>query len=118
MLSPERGVGHAAARVQHALGGAAVAWPLAARAQQPERVRRIALLMNLPERDSWSIRCIAAFQQGLAELGWIEGRNIHIDYRWATTDPRSIPISVAELVALAPDVILASATEPLAAFQT
>src|SRR5665811_2542289 len=71
------------------LGGAAVAWPLAARAQQPERVRRIALLMNLPERDSWSIRCIAAFQQGLAELGWIEGRNIHIDYRWATTDPVS-----------------------------
>ena len=99
------------------IGGAAVAWPLAARAQQPERVRRIALLMNLPERDSWSIRCIAAFQQGLAELGWIEGRNIHIDYRWATTDPRSIPISVAELVALAPDVILASATEALAAFQ-
>jgi putative ABC transport system substrate-binding protein len=98
------------------LGGAA-AWPFVARAQQPERVRRIALLMNLPERDSWSIRCIAAFQQGLAELGWIEGRNIHIDYRWATTDPRSIPISVAELVALTPDVILASATEALAAFQ-
>ena len=96
--------------------GSAATWPLAARAQQPERVRRIALFMNLPEEDGWSKRCIAAFRQGLAELGWIEGRNVHIDYRWATTDPRSIPISVAELIALEPDVILASASNVLAAF--
>jgi putative tryptophan/tyrosine transport system substrate-binding protein len=100
-----------------ALGGTAVAWPLAARAQKAERVRRIALFMNLPEEDDWSKRCIAAFQQGLAELGWIEGRNIHIDYRWATADSRSIAISARELVALAPDIILASATDGLAAFQ-
>src|ERR1700694_4533207 len=99
------------------ISGAAVAWPRTARAQQPERLRRIALFMNLPQDDDWSKRCIAAFQQGLAGLGWIEGRNVHIDYRWATTDPRSIPISVAELVALAPDVILTSATEALAACQ-
>jgi putative ABC transport system substrate-binding protein len=99
------------------LGGAAATWPLAARAQQPAHLRRIAFFMNLPEDDVWSKRCIAAFQQGLAELGWIEGRNIHIDYRWATADPRSISNSVAELVALAPDVILASATEALAACQ-
>src|SRR5450432_2648165 len=92
------------------LGGAAAAWPLVARAQQPERMRRIALFMNLPEDDVWSKRCIAAFQKGLVELGWIEGRNVHIDYRWATTDPLSVPNSVAELIALAPDVILASAT--------
>src|ERR1035441_2109468 len=99
------------------LGGAAATWPLAARAQQPAHLRRIAVFMNLPEDDVWSKRCIAAFQQGLAELGWIEGRNVHIDYRWATADPLSIPNSVAELVALAPDVILASATEALAACQ-
>jgi putative ABC transport system substrate-binding protein len=99
------------------LGGAAVAWPLTAHAQQHERVRRIAFIMNLPEDDVWSKRCVAAFQKGLAELGWVEGRNVHIDYRWATTDPRSTVISVAELVALAPDIILASATEALAACQ-
>jgi len=98
------------------LGGAAML-PATARAQQGERVRRIALFMNLPEDDDWSKRCIAAFQQGLVELGWIEGRNIHIDYRWATADSRSIAISVEELVALKPDIILASATDGLAAFQ-
>ena len=65
------------------LGGAAAAWPLAARAQQPA-MRRVALFMNLPEDDDWSKRCVAAFRQGLGELGWFEGRNIHIDYRWAT----------------------------------
>jgi putative ABC transport system substrate-binding protein len=92
----------------------AAAWPLAALAQPA--IRRVALFMNLPEDDGWSKRCVAAFRQGLAELGWIEGRNIHIDYRWATDDPRSIPISVAELIALKPDVILASASEVLAAF--
>jgi putative ABC transport system substrate-binding protein len=100
------------------VGGGAAAWPLSARAQKAELVRRIALFMNLPEEDDWSKRCIAAFQQGLAELGWIEGHNIHIDYRWATADSRSIAISVEELVALTPDVILASATDGLAAFQT
>jgi putative ABC transport system substrate-binding protein len=99
------------------IGGVTVAWPLAARPQQPGGIRRIALFMNFPEDDVWSKRCIAAFQQELAELGWIEGRNVHIEYRWATTDPRSIPVSVAELVALEPDVILASATDVLAAFQ-
>jgi putative ABC transport system substrate-binding protein len=100
-----------------ALVGAAVTRPLAVRSQEAKRVRRIALLMNLPEEDDWSKRCITAFQQGLAELGWIEGRNIHIDYRYATADSHSTTVSVGELVALAPDVILASATEGLAAFQ-
>jgi putative ABC transport system substrate-binding protein len=97
------------------LGGAAATWPLAALAQQG-RPRRIALLMNLPEKDGWSKLCVSAFRQGLLDLGWVEGRNIQIDYRFATDDPRSVPVSVAELVALKPDVIVASATEGLAAF--
>jgi putative tryptophan/tyrosine transport system substrate-binding protein len=98
------------------LSGAAAAWPLAARAQQQGRPRRVALFMNLPESDGWSKRCVSAFRQGLVELGWVEGRNLHIDYRFATHDPRSVPVAVAELVDLKPDVILASATEVLAAF--
>jgi putative ABC transport system substrate-binding protein len=98
------------------LGGAAATWPFGARAQQQGRPRRVALLMNLPENDRWSKRCVSAFQQGLLDLGWVEGRNIQIDYRFATDDPRSVPVSVAELVALKPDVILASASEGLAAF--
>src|SRR4029453_13563417 len=98
------------------LGGAAATWPLTAVAQQQARPRRVALLMNLPENDGWSKRCVSAFRQGLSDLGWIEGRNIQIDYRFATDDPRSVPASVAELIALKPDVILASASEGLAAF--
>ena len=98
------------------LGGAAAAWPLAAHAQQQGGPRRVALFMNLPENDGWSKRCVSAFRQELAELGWIEGRNLHIDYRFATDDTHSVPVSVDELVALKPDVILASASEVLAAF--
>jgi putative ABC transport system substrate-binding protein len=98
------------------LGGVVATWPFAVLAQQQGRPRRIALLMNLPENDEWSKRCVSAFRQGLSDLGWVEGRNIQIDYRYATDDPRSVPVSVAELVALKPDVILASATEGLAAF--
>jgi putative ABC transport system substrate-binding protein len=98
------------------IGGAAT-WPLAARAQQLERVRRLAVFMNLPEGDPEARRSLAAFGHGLAALGWIEGRNIQIDYRWATDDPNSIRTSAAELVRLAPDVILASATDGLTAFQ-
>jgi putative tryptophan/tyrosine transport system substrate-binding protein len=98
-------------------GGAAASWPLAAYAQQQQvRLRRVAFFMNLPENDGWSERCVSAFRQGLADLGWFDGRNIRIDYRFATDDPRSVPASVAELVALKPDVILASASEVLAAF--
>jgi putative ABC transport system substrate-binding protein len=98
------------------LAGGTAAWPLLAFAQQQGRLRRIALLMNLPENDGWSKRCVSAFRQGLLDLGWIEGRDIQIDYRFATGDPRSVPASVAELIALKPDVILASASEGLAAF--
>jgi putative ABC transport system substrate-binding protein len=89
------------------LGGAAVAWPLAARAQQSDRVRRIGVLLAATADDpDYQVR-IAAFQQGLQQMGWSNGRNVHIDTRWATTKPDDIRRHAAELVALAPDVILA-----------
>jgi putative ABC transport system substrate-binding protein len=90
------------------LGGTAIAWPLAARAQQPGRVRSIGVLFSLAEDDPESVARRAAFEQALKELGWIKGGNLRIDYRWAETDPELIHKFVAELVALAPDVILTS----------
>ena len=89
-------------------GGAAVAWPLAARAQQPERVRRIGVLMASAADDSESQARIAAFLQGLQQLGWADGRNVRIDTRWATTDADDIRRHAAELAALAPDVLVAA----------
>jgi putative ABC transport system substrate-binding protein len=98
-----------------ALGGAA-AWPLVARAQQPERVRRIGVLVNLAADDPESQARVGAFLQGLQELGWAIGRNVRIEYRWAA-DAVSIPRYAAELVALAPDVILANANPNVEALQ-
>ena len=89
------------------LGCAAAAWPFAARAQQGERVRRIGVLMNLSSDDPESQARNAAFLQTLGGLGWIVGRNITIDYRWTAGDLEQIRKSAAELVALAPDVIVA-----------
>jgi ABC-type uncharacterized transport system substrate-binding protein len=89
------------------LGGAVAAWPLAARAQQPERMRRIGVLMSLAADDSEGQARITAFVQGLQELGWTVGRNVRIDYRWAAGDAERIRRYAAELAALAPDVILA-----------
>jgi putative tryptophan/tyrosine transport system substrate-binding protein len=89
------------------LGGAAAMWPLAARAQQSDRVRRIGVLMASTADDpEWQAR-FAAFQQRLQQLGWSDGHNVHIDTRWATTKPDDIRKHAAELGALAPDVILA-----------
>ncbi len=88
------------------LGGAA-AWPLAARAQQPERVRRIGVLQPAAADDPVFQARLAAFHQGLALLGWSIGRNVRIDTRWATTNAADIRRHAAELVAAAPDVILA-----------
>ena len=92
------------------LGGAAAAWPLAARAQQPERMRRIGVLAsNLAADDPQSLIRIAAFHQGLQELGWTIGRNVQIEYRW---NPGGVGDRyrryAEELVALAPDALLAS----------
>ena len=89
------------------LGGAAVAWPLAARAQQSDRVRRIGVLVAATADDGDYQARIAAFQQGLQQLGWSDGRNVRIDTRWATTKPDDIRRHAAELAALAPNVILA-----------
>jgi len=87
------------------LGGAAVAWPLAARAQQPERMRRVGVLMNLPADDAEGQARVAVFTQALKQLGWIDGGNLRIDTRWATAD--DIRRHAAELAALAPDVLVA-----------
>ena len=89
------------------LGGAAAAWPLAARAQQAERMRRIGVQMNLFSDDQEGQARIAAFQQGVQELGWSVGRNVRMDYRWGGGDADRFRKNAAELVALAPDVILA-----------
>jgi putative tryptophan/tyrosine transport system substrate-binding protein len=89
------------------LGGAA-GWPLAARAQQAERMRRIGILLPAAADDAVFQARVGAFLQGLALLGWSIGRNVSIDTRWATTDAAEIRRHAAELVALAPDVILAT----------
>ena len=84
------------------LGGAA-AWPLAARAQQPEQMRRVGVLMGWPESDAVAQGQVAAFRAGLQGLGWTEGRNIRFDYRWAALDAEAMHRFVKELIALKPD---------------
>ena len=100
-----------------ALGSAAAAWPLAARAQQGERMRHIGVLMNLAVGDPEGEARIAAFVQGLQQLGWSDGRNVRIDYRWAAGDTGRFHRYAEELLALGPDVILASATPSVQALQ-
>ena len=90
------------------LGGAAAAWPLAARAQQAERMRRIGVLLPFAADDAEFQSWVGAFLQGLAQAGWIIGRNIRIETRWTKFDPEDTRKYAAELVALAPDVILAT----------
>src|SRR6516225_6507880 len=92
------------------LGGAAVAWPLAARAQQAERMRRIGVLTPFASDDPAEQTNVLAFEQALAQLGWIDGRNARIDIHWGAGDPERIRRYAAELVALAPGVILAVAS--------
>ena len=92
------------------LGGAAVAWPLAARAQQPERMRRIGVLAGQAANDSNGQARLAAFLQGLQELGWRVGRDVQIDIHWTGGNADDTRKYAAELVALAPDVILSSGT--------
>jgi putative tryptophan/tyrosine transport system substrate-binding protein len=89
------------------LGGAAATWPLAAQAQQRERMRRIGVLSGVAADDTNKLR-LAAFQQQLQQLGWTSGHNVHIDYRFAAGIPENYRKYAAELLALAPDVILAT----------
>jgi putative tryptophan/tyrosine transport system substrate-binding protein len=99
------------------LGGAAAAWPLAALAQQPGQVRRIGVLMSAVEGDQRGLESITAFAQGLSELGLTVGRNVRIEYRWGAGDLDRFRRYAAELIALSPDVVLATAGSIVGAFQ-
>jgi putative tryptophan/tyrosine transport system substrate-binding protein len=99
------------------LGGAAVAWPLAARAQQADRMRRIGVLMNGTATEARLQSYVAAFVQGLRQLGWNEGQNIRIDVRWNAGDADLARTYAAQLIGLMPDVILASSTTNLTVIQ-
>jgi putative tryptophan/tyrosine transport system substrate-binding protein len=99
------------------LGGAAAAWPLAARAQQRERMRRIGVLMGGAGSDPVEQARLMAFLDGLQQLGWTDGRNVRIDTRWPAGNADRYRTYAAELVELAPDVILASASASVAALQ-
>jgi ABC-type uncharacterized transport system substrate-binding protein len=90
------------------VGGAAATWPLVASAQQAERMRRVGVLMNTVADDAEGQARLIAFGQGLAELGWTDGRNVRIDIRWGAGDAERFRRYAVELVALAPDVILAA----------
>jgi putative ABC transport system substrate-binding protein len=95
----------------------AAAWPLAARAQQSDGVRKVGALLSGVESTPLSQKRIGAFRHGLAERGWVEGQNIHIEYRWSNGKSELIEQYARELVTLAPDVILANSTPVIAAFK-
>jgi putative ABC transport system substrate-binding protein len=100
-----------------ALGGAVVAWPVLARAQQGDRVRRIGVLMAFDENDPVAKPRVSAFTQALADLGWTDGRNVRMDLRWAGGDINRMRALAQELVGLQPDIILANSTAATAALQ-
>src|SRR5215472_5568181 len=99
------------------LGGAAAGWPLAARAQQGDRVRRIGVLMGPDENDPVAKTYVSAFTQALADLGWTDGRNVRMDLRWAGGDINRIRALAHEVVGLQPDIIVTTATRPTVALQ-
>src|SRR6266853_6935981 len=92
------------------LGGAAAAWPLVARAQQPDRMRLIGVLMAYAENDRAAQPWLAAFRGTLAKLGWMEGGNLRIELRWSAADPDRTRTFAKELVDLRPDVIFGQST--------
>jgi putative ABC transport system substrate-binding protein len=98
------------------LGGAAV-WPPMAHGQQAERMRRIGVLISSTGNDPQGRRQTAAFQQGLQELGWVQGQNVHIDFRFLGDEPNRLKPYAAELVALKPDALLASGPTAVVALQ-
>ena len=98
------------------LGGAAAAWPLAARAQQGDR-RRVGIFMDLAEEDREGQTRVAAFREGMQKLGWTEGQNITYDYRWTAGSPAVMERYAAELVALKPEVIMNGGLPTLIAMQ-
>jgi putative ABC transport system substrate-binding protein len=100
-----------------AIASSSVAWPLAARAQQTDQVRRVGVLMNVSPEHPEGQPFVAAFRQALQQLGWTEGRNIRVDIRWGENDVERDRKYATELVALAPDVILAAGTLSVTALQ-
>jgi putative ABC transport system substrate-binding protein len=104
-------------RREFLLGGAAAAWPLAAHGQQGDEIRRIGFLIGLPADDADGQARLAAFRQGLAASGWIVGRNLELAYRAAGRDPDRYRRYAEELIALAPDVLVAGGASALAALQ-
>ena len=99
------------------LGGAAAMWPIAAGAQQSERIRRIGVLVATAEDDPDTKARLAALRQGLERRGWSEGRNVQLDYRFTAARSERIPAFAKELVGLQPDVILAHSTGAAAGLQ-
>ena len=99
------------------LGGAAAAWPLSAHAQQPTGIRRVGVLLNLSENDVEAQRLVKAFREALAQLGWADGRNVRIDYRWAGGDVGRIRTFAKELVELSPEILVGYATPSVVALQ-
>ena len=99
------------------LGGAAASWPVAARAQQTERIRRVAVLNTFAETDIEAQAWDAAFRRQLEELGWVNGRNIRFEYRWSAGSIERTRLFAQELVQLRPDAILAVTTPATAALQ-
>jgi len=99
------------------IGGAAVAWPLAARALPNDRVPHIGVLLSIADSDPDAPRRIQAFRQGLQELGWTDGRNVRVEYRFGAADASRIAMQVAELVALKPDVIVGNSAPVVAALR-
>ena len=99
------------------LVGAGALWPLAGHAQQPQRMRRVAVLLGLGEKDPEGISRVKAFRQGMRDLGWIEGHNVQIEYRFAGSNPELIDKYVVELIKLAPDVIVANSIAVVAALR-
>jgi len=97
--------------------GSAVTWPLASRAQQPARMRRVAVLMHTAADDPDGQTRLATFLQGLQEAGWAVGGNVRVDIRWAAADADRFRSYTAELIGLAPDVALASSSQSVVAFQ-
>ena len=100
-----------------ALGGATVVWPLAARAQKADRMRRIGVLIPYAESDAEGQSRAAALQQGLEKRGWTIGRDVRIDYRWGIDNVERTQAAIAELLALSPDVILAGTSRTVVALQ-
>jgi putative tryptophan/tyrosine transport system substrate-binding protein len=99
------------------IGGGAIAWPVAVRAQQPERMRRIGVLMGYPEGDKQAQAGANTLREGLQNLGWIEGRNIQIDYRWPGPDAEKARTFAKELTGMSAEVIVSSTNQVTAILQ-